>query len=46
MMFGVKGQRVVLTGGSKGIGRDIALYYCQHGAEVLVLEAFGPRTML
>jgi hypothetical protein len=33
----LKGQRVVVCGASKGIGRDLAAQYAQAGAEVVVV---------
>ena len=36
MEFSLKGKVAVVTGGSRGIGRAIALTYADHGADVLV----------
>lgn len=34
----VKGKIVVITGGSGGIGRSLALRFCEHGATVVLLD--------
>ena len=39
MDLGLKGKRVVITGGSKGIGRAIAECFADEGAERLDLRA-------
>eukprot|EP00937_MAST-01D_sp_MAST-1D-sp2_P002498 g2498.t1 len=40
----LRGQRVIVTGSSKGIGAETALLYCQHGARV-VLTARGEEQL-
>ena len=34
--FDLSGKRVLVTGGTRGIGREIAIALCRHGAEVLI----------
>src|SRR5436305_10839006 len=34
--FSVKGKAAIVTGGSKGIGRAIALTFAEHGADVAI----------
>jgi 3-oxoacyl-[acyl-carrier protein] reductase len=36
MLTSVKGRRVIVTGGSKGIGRGIAGVFAKHGAKVMI----------
>lgn len=33
----LKGERVIVTGASKGIGREMALEYAKHGARIVVI---------
>jgi NAD(P)-dependent dehydrogenase (short-subunit alcohol dehydrogenase family) len=32
----LKGKKVLITGGSKGIGKDIALSFAEHGADIMI----------
>ena len=38
MLTSIKGKNVVVTGGSKGIGKGIAQVFARHGAQVLVVS--------
>jgi NAD(P)-dependent dehydrogenase (short-subunit alcohol dehydrogenase family) len=40
----LRGKRVLVTGSSAGIGREIALLYCSHGAQV-VLTSRSPAAL-
>ncbi|MCF8466896.1 MAG: glucose 1-dehydrogenase [Sneathiella sp.] len=40
-MRGLKGKRVIITGGGSGIGREIARRFAQEGAEVAVFDMNG-----
>lgn len=38
MLTSIKGKKVIVTGGSKGIGKGIAEVFARHGAQVLVVS--------
>ena len=42
MDLNLKGKRAVVTGGSRGIGREIALAFAREGAEVCI-PYIGPE---
>ena len=42
-LFSLKGKKVIVTGGGRGIGRSITLGLCAAGAEVVIIGS-DPRT--
>jgi 3-oxoacyl-[acyl-carrier protein] reductase len=44
MELGLNGKNVIVTGGSKGIGRSIALAFADHGANVAICSR-GPEAL-
>ena len=39
--FSLEGKVAIVTGGSRGIGRSIAIGLAEHGADVLVMDTTG-----
>ena len=42
----LKGKRAIVTGGGSGIGKEIALALCEHGAEIIIAGRSEERLSL